>query len=140
VRRSDLLRIFIAMGGPRVHAKLLPNPVMKKLPVPPEPLPTYQEPDRLGTRESYNQYTGLRRVVVLLSPLRSGMLGSRTSTVLPLSDQCQILDLSSQADPIATARVIALMSRPNSTTPSAAKHQRMMNARNICTCRSLNVR
>ena len=64
VRHSDLLRIFIAMGGPQVHAKLLPNPVMKKLPVPPEPLPTYQEPDRLGTRKSYNQYTGLRRVVV----------------------------------------------------------------------------
>lgn len=55
-------------------------------------------------------------------------------------NQYQILDLSSNADPIATARVIALMSRPNSTTPSAAKHQRMMNARNICTWRSLNVR
>ena len=94
MRHSDLLRIFIAMGGPQVHAKLLPNPVMKKLPVPPEPLPTYQEPDRLGTRESYNQYTGLRRVVVLLSPLRSGMLGSRTSTALPLSES--IPDLGSE--------------------------------------------
>lgn len=64
VCHCDLLRIFIAMGGPQVHAKPLPNPVMKKLPGPAEPLPTYQEPDRLGTRESYNQYTGLRRVVV----------------------------------------------------------------------------
>ena len=55
-------------------------------------------------------------------------------------NQCQILDLSSKADPMATARVIALTSRPNSTNPSAAKQQRMMNARYICTCRSLNVR
>jgi hypothetical protein len=79
------------MGGPQVHARLLPNPVMKKLPVPPEPLPTYQEPDRLGTRKSYNQYTGLRRVVVTL---RSGMLGPRTSTALPLSES--IPDLGSE--------------------------------------------
>ena len=53
-------------------------------------------------------------------------------------NQSQILDLIRMAAPIATTWLIAQTSRPNSTSPSAAKPQRRINTRNICTCLSLN--
>src|SRR5271165_7281014 len=53
-------------------------------------------------------------------------------------DQRQILDLTRKADPTATTRLTAQTSRPNSTNPSAAKPQRKMNTRSICTCLSLD--
>jgi len=43
------------------------------------------------------------------------------------------------AAPTATAKLIAQTSRPNSTSPTAAKQQRNMDARTICTGVHLNV-